>query len=205
MRYGNTMILNDLLAMNENPKLDFKAIWKPDDLKGELIKDIVSIANGNPQTIGEVGYLVFGVSDDKQKIKDITDEMLSIPNKYRDLAFLETTLLNTLNNHVTPDFLGLELEFIQADEKRILVITIPPHPYLLSLSKDLQLKKRTDKKGTTYYRIGEVIHSASPEVIAAFQQQLGKNNEAGPPIINNDNTKVAMQNSTNNGTQTFNL
>jgi predicted HTH transcriptional regulator len=176
MSYGNTMILDDLLAMNENPKLDFKAIWKPDDLKGELIKDIVSIANGNPQTIGEVGYLVFGVSDDKQKINDITDEKLKIPTQYADLAALKGKILEALNNAVTPAFLGLELEFIQADEKRILVITIPPHPHLLSLSKDLQLKKRTDKKGTTYYRIGEVIHSASPEVIAAFQQQFGKNN-----------------------------
>lgn len=42
------MTFDDLLAMNENPKLDFKAIWKPDDFKGELIKDILSIANGNP-------------------------------------------------------------------------------------------------------------------------------------------------------------
>ena len=61
------MTLDDLLAMNENPKLDFKGIWKPDDLKTELIKDILSIANGNPQTVGEEGYLVFGVSNDKQK------------------------------------------------------------------------------------------------------------------------------------------
>ena len=94
---------------------------------------------------------------------------------------------------------------MQANEKRILIITIPPHPYLLSLSKDLQLKKRTDKKGMAYFRIGEQINIASPEVIAAFEQKLGKNNEAGTTIINNDNTKVAMQNSTNHGTQTFNF
>ena len=70
------MRLDDLLAKNENPKLDFKAIWKADDLKGELIKDILSIANGSPDTVGEKGYLVFGISNNKQKINHISDEML---------------------------------------------------------------------------------------------------------------------------------
>ena len=171
------MTLEDLLASNENPKLDFKAIWKAADLKGELIKDIISIANGNPQTVGEEGYLVFGISDDKQKTNNISNEMLNIPNKYTDLAALEGKILEALNNTVTPAFLGLKLKFMQEGDKRILVITIPPHPYLLSLSKDLQLKKRTDKKGTTYYRLGESIAIASPEVIQAFnvQQSQGGN------------------------------
>ena len=199
------MKLDDLLVRNENPKLDFKAIWKADDLKGELIKDILSIANGSPDTVGEKGYLVFGISNNKQKINHISDEMLKIPQKYADLASLEGKILEALNNVATPAFLGLELEFMQVDEKRILIIIIPPHPYLLSLSKDLQLKQRSDKKGTLYFRIGEQINIASPEVIAAFEQKLGKNNEAATTIINNDNTKVAMQNSTNHGTQTFNF
>ena len=175
MGYGNTMTLDDLLAMNESPKLDFKLIWKPQDLKGELIKDILSLANGNPQTVGEEGLLIFGISDNKQQIVDITDEMLSIPSKYRDLSTLEKTILNTLNNHVSPDFLGLKLAFIPSEQGRILVITIPSHPYLLSLSKDLQLpaskgKTRTDKKNTTYYRIGDVIYSDSRKVIEAFNE-----------------------------------
>jgi predicted HTH transcriptional regulator len=191
--------------MNENPKLDFKAIWKADDLKGELIKDILSIANGSPDTVSEKAHLVFGVSDNKQNFYNISDEILEIPNKYADLASLEGEILKALNNVATPAFLGLQLAFMQADEKRILAITIPPHPYLLSLSKDLQLNKRTDKKGTVYFRIGEQINIASPEVIVAFQQKLGKNNKAGTTIINNDDTKVAMQNSTNNGTQAFNF
>ncbi len=200
------MTLNDLLAMNENPKLDFKAIWKPDDLKSELIKDILSIANGNPQTVGEEGYLVFGVSDNKQDFNAISDEMLAFHKKCPDLAALEGKILEALNNAATPAFLGLKLAFLNSDDdKRILVITIPPHPYLLSLARDLPLKKRTDKKGTTYYRLGEKITIASPEIIAAFQQQLDNSHDAGTTIINNDNTQVIMQNSTNNGTQTFNF
>ena len=200
------MTLDELLARDESPKLDFKAIWKPNDLKSELIKDILSIANGNPQTVGEEGFLVFGVSDNKEEIFDISNTMLDIPNnKYADLPALEGYILEALNNTVTPAFLGLKLAFMQADEKRILVISIPPHPYLLSLSKDLQLKNRTDKKNTVYFRIGEQINIASPDVIEAFQQKLKENTEAGTTIINNDNTKVAMQNSTNNGTQTFNF
>ncbi len=177
MGYGNTMELDDLLAMNESPKLDFKIIWKPEDLKGELIKDILSLANGNPHTVGEEGLLIFGISDNKKNIRDMTDEMLLIPNTYRDLTALETTILNTLNDHVTPDFLGLKLKFIPSEQGRILVITIPSHPYLLSLSKDLQLpankgKTRTDKENTTYYRIGDVIHSNSRKVIEAFNNTV---------------------------------
>ncbi|MCK5729009.1 MAG: hypothetical protein KAH08_07270 [Methylococcales bacterium] len=47
------------------------------------------------------------------------------------------------------------------------------------------------------------ISIASPEVIEAFRQQRKK--QESTTIINNDNTKVAMQNSTNHGTQTFNF
>ncbi len=175
------MTIDDLLAMNESPKLDFKAIWKADDLKGELIKDILSIANGNPQTVGEEGLLIFGISNDKQKINSISDDMLEFSKHCPDLSALEGKILEALNNAVTPAFLGLKLAFMPEDEKRLLIITIPPHPYLLSLSKDLPLKNRTDKKGMTYYRIGEQINIASPQVIAAFQQQLGNNDS---PIAN---------------------
>ena len=37
------MKIEDLLLMNESPKLDFKRIWKDEDVKSELIKDILSL------------------------------------------------------------------------------------------------------------------------------------------------------------------
>ncbi|MCK5729010.1 MAG: ATP-binding protein [Methylococcales bacterium] len=150
------MTLDELLNMDESPKLDFKQIWKQDDVNGEYIKDILSLANGNPQHMNEDAYLVFGVSDDKQSIHDISDERLFHPTKYPDLLKLKAYLLTTLNNFSTPTFLGLHLEFIESEGGRVLLITIPPHPYLLSLSKDLTVKNRTDKKGTVYYRIGNI-------------------------------------------------
>ena len=201
----NAMTWEALLSMDESPKLDFKQIWKKEDIRGELIKDIISLANGSPLTVGEEGLLIFGISDDKKKIFDISDEILFIPKSYRDLAVLEKTILEALNNHVTPSFLGLKLTFMQANDKRILIISIPAHPYLLSLSKDLQLKKRTDRKGTTYYRIGERIDNASPEVIDAFNQALRKTSESSqsaeinnPPIRTSVPEKEKLEQNDNN-------
>ena len=162
------------------------------------------LANGNPQRIDEDAYLIFGISDNKQTIHNITDEMLFNTRKYTNIPKLEQYVLTQLKNLATPDFLGLKLEFLEYKEKRVLLIIIPPHPYLLSLSKDLNLKNRTDKNGTVYFRIGEEINIASPDVIKAFAEQR-KKQDSITTIINNDNTKVAIQNSTNNGTQTFNF
>lgn len=165
------MTLEKLLAMDESPKLDFKAIWNHDDVNSELIKDIISLANGNPNRINEKAYLIFGISNDKQTIKSITDEELFLKNKYDDLPKLEKYILTQLKNFSTPDFLGLKLEFTESERGRVLLMTIPSHTYLLVLSKDLKLKNRTDKRNTVYYRINEEINIASPEIFKAFREQ----------------------------------
>lgn len=200
------MKLQELLEMNESPKLDFKQIWKKEDYKGELIKDIISIANGNPMTVGKEGFLVFGVSDDKKKLYSITDDMLFINDKnITNISSLERNLLINLNTFVQPNFLHLKLEFlISENNERILLIRIPSHPYLLSLSRNLETKI-TYKKGTVFFRVGEDINIASPEVIRAFDKQYKIESNSKNIINNNDNTKIAMQNSINNGTQTFNF
>ncbi len=206
------MKLQELMEMNENPKLDFKKIWRPDDYKGELIKDIISIANGNPMTVGKEGLLVFGVSDDKKEINSITDDMLfGKRNNITDMPSLEKDILINLNNLVHPSFLSLKLEFLTSEkQERVFLIRIPSHPYLLSLSKDLVVGKeahpKTYRKGTVFFRVGEQINIASPEVIKAFDKQYKIESKSKDVIINNnDNTKIAMQNSINNGTQTFNF
>lgn len=203
------MNLQDLLGMDESPKLDFKEKWwngGGGKSKSELIKDVVSIANGNPSNFEEEGFLVVGVSDCKERLHYVEDAAIfSYGKKVSNLATLEKKLLEDLNNCVHPEFLGLHLSFLEPNANtRILLITIPPHPYLLSLSKNLDTHSGCYRKGTVFFRVGEVINVASPQVIQAFELKHNADHES-TTINNSDGTKVAMQNSTNNGTQTFNF
>lgn len=64
--------LLELLHSHEGPSLDFKQEWyklDSEDIqtkkvqKNELIKDILSLANGNVNVAGETAYLIIGASD----------------------------------------------------------------------------------------------------------------------------------------------
>ena len=47
------------ISRYDNPKLDFKRQWyKEADVKTELIKDIIALANGNIHTIGQNSFLI---------------------------------------------------------------------------------------------------------------------------------------------------
>jgi hypothetical protein len=58
---------------------------------------------------------------------------------------LTQQLLEILNNYSQPMFLSLNIEWVDYDNQEVYVA---PHGRLTSLSKDLQLKRGTDKKGT---------------------------------------------------------
>jgi hypothetical protein len=61
---------------------------------------------------------------------------------------LTQQLLEILNNYSQPMFLSLNIEWVDYDNQEVLVLYVAPHGRLTSLSKDLQLKRGTDKKGT---------------------------------------------------------
>ncbi len=179
--------LNSLIDQWENAKVDFKReLWnvklldniedknKRQELqeiitlkKNELLKDIFSLVNGDIYSTKKTAYLIIGVDD---KTKEICEFDINNLAKNYSLEKFKKELLQWLNNYAQPEFLALDMELV--DE--VLVIFIPPRGSLISLSKDLKLKNKrgeyVDKKGTTYYRIGEDIRMASSEVVGEFEK-----------------------------------
>ena len=174
--------LNDLIEQWENAKVDFKREWYWNDNmpnhikethKNELVKDIIALTNGDIYSTDKTAYLIIGIDDETREIYDF-DKTAILP-----LDRLKQQLLTLLNNYTQPEFLALELELVDG----VLVISIPPRGSLISLSKDLKLKNNnTDKKGTTYYRVGEDIRVASSEVVGEFERVLNTDNKQSVSI-----------------------
>jgi len=169
--------LNDLIEQGENAKVDFKREWYWNDNmpkhikethKNELIKDIIALTNGDIYSTNKTAYLIIGIDDETKEPYNF-DKTAILP-----LDKLKQQLLTLLNNYAQPEFLALDIELV--DE--VLVISIPPRASLISLSKDLKLKNNnTDKKGTTYYRVGEDIRVASSEVVGEFEKVFGSDKQ----------------------------
>jgi len=172
--------LPTIIDQGENAKVDFKRQWyKKEDLKGEFVKDMLALANGDIHSIDKTAYLIIGIEDETKKAFKFDDT--DIP---RSLDKLTQQLLEILNNNSQPEFLSLDIKWIDYQGEEILVLSVEPHGRLISLSKDLKLKKTTDKKGTVYYRIGENIRVASADLIKDFEKAFNKNLSSGGTTIN---------------------
>jgi len=191
--------LSDLIEQWENAKVDFKRQWywndnMPNNIKethkNELVKDLIALTNGDVYSIEKTAYLIIGI-DDNTKEPYAFDKSAILP-----LDKLKQQLLTLLNNYAQPEFLALDIELV--DE--VLVISVPPRGSLISLSKDLKLKNsNTDKKGTTYYRVGEDIRVASSEVVGEFEKALGNAKQEGRKI----EAKTYIETVNNTGTMNF--
>jgi len=160
----DTNKLKLLISQNENAKLEFKEQWYHKSQKNEMIKDIIALANGNPQTVGEEAYLIIGVEDKTKNIKGV--------NLLKSIAELEQEVLQNINNYATPPITDISFDdSFNINGKKILVITIPTHNYLVYLSKDLQTKRRTERRNSAFYREGEMISIASPDIVREFDKQ----------------------------------
>ncbi len=142
--------LKKLISQKEGSKLDFKRQWyKKEELKTELIKDVIALANGNIHTIGEESYLIVGVKEnlDNPENNELYDVYLE-----RSCDDIKKQLLQNLHNYSTPAIHDLEIGRLTFESKNIMVITIPFHPYLIKLKKKLMHYE----KDTLLYRVGEV-------------------------------------------------
>jgi len=177
--------LNNLIEQRENAKVDFKRQWywndnMPNNIKetnkNELVKDIIALTNGDVYSTDKTAYLIIGIDDETREIYDF-DKTTILP-----LDKLKQQLLTLLNNYAQPEFLALDLELVDD----VLVISIPPRGSLISLSKDLKLKNNTDKKGMTYFRVGEDIRVASSEVVGEFEKAFGNDKQSVSITIHGD-------------------
>ncbi|MFV9504094.1 MAG: helix-turn-helix domain-containing protein [Oscillochloridaceae bacterium umkhey_bin13] len=154
--------LESLLLQEENPKLDFKLEFYAIESKGqefhwnELIKDIISLSNGNIGYAGQPGYLIIGAAD-----KLDPDGRRPLRSCERNVAELRTQILRKINNVCNPKIPDLQIENFIVENCNIFIVTIPVNPYLHEITEDIQTPKRRFNEGTVLIRRGEDIHPAN--------------------------------------------
>ena len=153
-----------LLSKEEGPTLDFKRkpylIYAEDKMvkdkqRGELIKDILALANGNSIVAGDTAYLVIGADDKKREdgtrtLFDIGDHRLTPRN-----------ILDIVNPACEPSLEDVFCDEVEIEGKRLLVITINPTPYLHETTRRLETSDSFFSEHTVFVRHNEGTGIAS--------------------------------------------
>ena len=142
--------LRQLLAMEEGPKLDFKAELhlSTESEKKELVKDVIAMAN----TRGGRGYILFGVEDKSRRLLGLEEPLLQ-----------EERIQQIIYNRSNPP-VPVQVEQESLDGFRLLVITVfksqhRPHQML--------------QTGAFYLRRGSTTDFARRDELAGMLQENG--------------------------------
>lgn len=171
--------LTEIISKGENEKLDFKAEWYSKEKKEELIKDIVSLANGNYYKIGEPAYLIFGIKESRNKLDFIGIDIDKSTNE------LKSDIIQKVSSYITPPLNELEIYKLPYNNVNLLIVEIPQHDYLFKLTKPL--KNNYYRKEDILIRKGDSTYTARPEEIKKFEHELDKNRNSSSKNINREN------------------
>lgn len=160
-----------LLSQNEGPSLEFKRdFYKIDSSDGEtkrrqrdeLIKDILSLANGNASVAGESAYLIIGADDalNADGSRDLYD--------VGELTLSPKRILQLVSSACDPPLEDIWCETVELEGRRILVITIPPTPHLYETTRKLETPSQTVTEHVVFVRHNENIDVASARERAAI-------------------------------------
>jgi predicted HTH transcriptional regulator len=153
-----------LLNQNENTTLEFKSKWYNIDhpnknvgnrYRDELIKDILSLVNGNAITVGEKAYLIIGVDD---KVQADNHRLLY---DVEAAGWTTQRILQTVNSACTPRIQDIETQVVELDGKQLLVITLWPTPHLHETTRELVTPHSTFSKYVVFIRHNENIDIAT--------------------------------------------
>lgn len=160
----------------------------------ELVKDVLALANGNVGTATQTGYLIVG-ADDKLKpdgTPTLRDVGGTVPTRKE--------ILEKVNSYCQPQVPDLQCEVILVDGVKLLVISIPPTPYLYRLSKQLKTPKKEYSPYTVLIRRGdgERTHEASPDEQRAIEQEkhsilLGLSSEESVKLFEQELDNIGAQ------------
>ncbi len=159
----NVEQLKLLLQQDEGPTLEFKREWYKIDAegeaknrnKGELVKDILALANGNAYSAGEIAYLVIGVNNEfnVDGCRELTDVGNNVPNS--------ATILSIVRAYSDPPLENVEVVPYTIDGKRIFVIIIPPTPHLYETTRKIDTPTQSYSQHVVFIRRSETVDIAS--------------------------------------------
>jgi len=170
-----------LLKKDESPILEFKRQWywgsapKAEDMSdkwGELIKDIISLANGYQGHVGHHRYLIFGYAEDESKVYNV--DLKSIKH-LSDLKAFKKKLLQKLERQTKPSLIEIALEEVLVAGKSMLVFEIASPVNLTELKQSLKTKTRHLDEGAILIRKGQKtdeVRTATPDEILSLKAEF---------------------------------
>lgn len=179
--------INLLLTKEESPTLEFKRQWYWDDSTpsidmsdkwGELIKDLISLANGYINKVGECRYLIFGYSEDERKVYGLNLDNIK---QLKNLQKFRKSLLQKLERVTTPTLLDINIKTIPVNDDVLLVFEVPSPIYLIELKNELKTKTRYIDEGAVLVRKGQKtdeVRTASPNEIESLKSEFTKYRES---------------------------
>ena len=168
----DTITLEKLLRRHEGANLEFKREWydlenprKAGAAQGEMIKDILSLANGNTNVAGEESYLIIGAANDidEHGNRELFDVVSVKP-------ITRQRILDIVNPFCDPSIEDILCEEILIDGKKLLVITILPSPHVHETIQRLKTAKVTYDEYTVFVRHAEGVRTASTKERLALQE-----------------------------------
>ncbi|QLE97461.1 NB-ARC domain-containing protein [Neptunomonas phycophila] len=175
--------ISHLLKREESPTLEFKRRWYWDDSTpkeemgdkwGEFLKDLISLANGYLNKIGEHRYLIFGFSEEEKNLYNLDlDEIKQLKN----LGSFKKTLLQKLESCTRPALLDINIETVSIESNILLVFEIPSPIHLIELKRELKTKTRHLDEGAVLIRKGQKtdeVRTATPDEIESLKVEFAK-------------------------------
>ncbi len=184
----DSQMVGRLLQRPESATLEFKRkFYDIDAANGEakkrqrceMVKDILSLANGNANVAGETAYLIIGADD---ALDDEGNRALF------DIGALEVKsqrLLKIVNAYCEPPLQDLLCESVEIEGARLLVITIPPSPHLHETTQKLETPSQTYSPYMVFVRHDEDVALASArerEAIAQLKRLRYHEAQNAPPV-----------------------
>ncbi len=172
-----------LLKREESPTLEFKRQWYWDDSVpntempdkwGELLKDVISLANGYLNKVGEWRYLIFGFSEVDKNLYNIELDNIK---QLKNLSNFKKILLQKLESCTRPALIDINIKQISIESNTLLVFEIPSPTNLIELKRDLKTKTRHLDEGAVLIRKGQKtdeIRTATPDEIESLKVEFAK-------------------------------
>lgn len=180
----DTKKIQELILKGETPVVEFKFQWywfdqEPDCNRekpkrwGELIKDIQGLANGYYSYAGQARYLIIGVNENNNELRNVDPRESAI---LEDLTQLKKKIVEKLEKFLNPAITNLEIYWVSLKKDiRVLAIEIPTPPKLVELKKELMTKTRTIDPGVYLIRKGQKkdeVRFATQEEIKDLEREI---------------------------------